>query len=224
MAIGLGRMFGFRFPENFDRPYSSVSLTDFWRRWHMSLSRWLRDYVYIPLGGSRRGRFGTTFNLLFVFFVTGAWHGAAWTFILWGGYHGLLLVFERKTGLARLPADRWQVARRLLTFLLVTVGWVVFRAPSLAIAGHVLKAMVDMNFGPAPLAVQLALSGVSGAALVFGLANLLLPRWFVAGRELASDSTLRIAPALRVAVLILLPVAAVSVAAGTFSPFLYFRF
>ena len=98
MAIGMARMFGFRFPENFNRPYSSVSMSDFWRRWHMTLSRWFRDYVYIPMGGSRGTQAQTVRNLLFVFLLTGAWHGAAWTFVLWGVYNGLLLVGERLGG------------------------------------------------------------------------------------------------------------------------------
>ena len=106
MAIGLARMFGFRFPENFNRPYSSISLTDFWRRWHMTLSRWFRDYVYIPLGGNRGTRARTSFNLLFVFLLTGLWHGAAWTFILWGLYNGLILLAERLSGVARWPDAR----------------------------------------------------------------------------------------------------------------------
>ena len=112
MAIGLARMFGFRFPENFNRPYSSVSITDFWRRWHMTLSRWFRDYVYIPLGGSRGSQSETVRNLWFVFLLTGAWHGAAWTFVLWGIYHGALLVIERVSGIAALPDDRLQPLRR----------------------------------------------------------------------------------------------------------------
>ncbi|UZE48095.1 MBOAT family protein [Rhodopseudomonas sp. P2A-2r] len=125
MAIGLGRALGFRFPENFDQPYRSLSITEFWRRWHMTLSRWFRDYVYIPLGGNRRGHRRTYFNLLVVFVLCGLWHGAAYTFLLWGLYHGALLVAERAGGgflLARLPPLlAWAV-----TLLLVIVGWVFF--------------------------------------------------------------------------------------------------
>ena len=103
MAIGLGRMLGFRLPENFARPYSSVTVTEFWRRWHMSLSRWFRDYVYIPLGGNRRGVARTYRNLAVVFVLTGFWHGAAWTYLVWGLYHGALLVVERAFGLDVAP-------------------------------------------------------------------------------------------------------------------------
>ena len=112
MAIGLGAMFGFRFPENFNRPYSAVSITDFWRRWHMSLSRWFRDYVYIPLGGRAAARRDRPQPLI-VFLLTGLWHGAAWTFIVWGLYHGTLLVIERVSGIAALPDNRLQPLRRL---------------------------------------------------------------------------------------------------------------
>src|SRR5438128_7164439 len=101
MAPGLARMFGFRFPENFDRPYSSVSMTDFWRRWHRTLSRWFRDYVYIPLGGSRGSTASGIRNLMIVFALTGIWHGAGWTFVVWGLYNGALIALERLTGVAR---------------------------------------------------------------------------------------------------------------------------
>ncbi len=126
MAIGLGRMFGFRLPENFDRPYSAASITDFWRRWHMSLSRWFRDYVYIPLGGNRARRGETYRNLIIVFVATGLWHGANWTFLVWGLYHGALMLVERATGTGAVTATGPAlVLRRALTFLLVVVGWVL---------------------------------------------------------------------------------------------------
>jgi len=107
MAIGLGRMLGFRLPENFARPYSSVTVTEFWRRWHMSLSRWFRDYVYIPLGGNRHGVAKTYRNLGIVFVLTGFWHGANWTFLVWGLYHGALLVIERGLETGKSPDIRW---------------------------------------------------------------------------------------------------------------------
>jgi alginate O-acetyltransferase complex protein AlgI len=150
MAIGLARMFGFRFPENFNRPYSSVSMTDFWRRWHMTLSRWFRDYVYIPLGGNRGTSARTSFNLLFVFLLTGAWHGAGWTFVLWGVYNGALLIIERLTGVAHMDDDRLAAGRRAITLLLVVAGWVLFRATTLNDAARVYHAMVAFHFGPLP--------------------------------------------------------------------------
>jgi alginate O-acetyltransferase complex protein AlgI len=133
MAIGLGKFFGFTFPENFDQPYRSRNITEFWQRWHMTLSFWLRDFVFIPLGANRKGRARTYLNLLIVFFLCGLWHGAAWTFVLWGTYHGLLLVFERAL------KDRYGfqitgVWGNLWTFLLLIVGWVLFRAGTVAAA------------------------------------------------------------------------------------------
>ncbi|RZA10765.1 MAG: MBOAT family protein, partial [Proteobacteria bacterium] len=135
MAIGMGRMLGFRFPENFNQPYRSTSITEFWRRWHMTLSRWFRDYVYIPLGGNRLGPIRTCANLAIVFVLCGLWHGAAYTFLLWGLFHGSLLVLERlalrQFGWAPSGFVGW-----VGTLLLVMVGWVLFRAPSAGLAGH----------------------------------------------------------------------------------------
>ena len=151
MAIGLARMFGFRFPENFNRPYSAVSMTDFWRRWHMSLSRWFRDYVYVPLGGNRMGTRTTIRNLLFVFLLTGLWHGAAWTFVLWGLFHGVLLVIERLTGINALADDRAAGGRRAATLVLVMIGWVLFRSARARASGRLLQRDGELRLRLAPL-------------------------------------------------------------------------
>jgi alginate O-acetyltransferase complex protein AlgI len=224
MAIGMARIFGFQFPENFNRPYSSVSMTDFWRRWHMTLSRWFRDYVYIPLGGNRGTRARTTFNLMFVFLLTGLWHGAAWTFVLWGIYNGVLLVSERLSGVARWADDRRAVTRRTATLLLVILGWVLFRAHNLGDAGRVYAAMLPAHFGPLPGAVDAVLSRQTLFAVGIGLLTVLLPRDFVAGRLMLYGRWAGGALIARFAAIALLPLASISVAAGSFSPFLYFRF
>jgi alginate O-acetyltransferase complex protein AlgI len=135
MAIGLGHMFGFHFKENFLHPYAAASLTDFWRRWHVSLSSWFRDYVYIPLGGNRRGRLKTARNRLVVFLLTGLWHGANFTFIIWGLFHGAMLTFER---LIRLP----KVLSRIVTLTSVVLAFMVFRADSLSRAGDYLRGLL----------------------------------------------------------------------------------
>jgi alginate O-acetyltransferase complex protein AlgI len=223
MAIGLARMFGFRFPENFDRPYSAVSMTDFWRRWHITLSRWFRDYVYIPLGGSRVSQAVTVRNLMIIFLLVGFWHGAAWPFVLWGVYNGVLLVAERLSGIATLPDERLWVARRLGTFLLIVFGWVLFRSLTLGDAVDVYVAMLTPSGGALPAALDDALVAPAVLALIWGLASALLPRDLVLGRVVQgrwSGGPL----AARIAVVALLPFAAITVAAGSFSPFLYFQF
>jgi alginate O-acetyltransferase complex protein AlgI len=225
MAIGLGLMLGFKLPENFDRPYSAVSITDFWRRWHMSLSRWFRDYVYIPLGGNRAGAAKTYRNLIIIFVATGFWHGANWTFLVWGLYHGALMLIERTTGWGVVASAGPQVVfRRALTFLLVVVGWVFFRAESMGQALTMLKHMfVPSGFG-LPEAVEVSLTNTRSIMLVLALLVVLLPGSFVLGRLLESGRT-RAAGVTRFAVMgIAGPYAAVLVAAGTFSPFLYYQF
>jgi alginate O-acetyltransferase complex protein AlgI len=224
MAIGMGRMFGFRFPENFNRPYSSVSVTDFWRRWHMTLSRWFRDYVYIPLGGNRGSRRRTSANLLFVFLLTGIWHGAAWTFVLWGVYYGVLLVIERLTGVARWPDARLAALRRAVTLLLVVLGWVLFRARTLGDAIRVYKAMLPTHLSALTPGVHAAITRESVAALTIGLLTVLLPRDLVFGRVVLDGPWAGRALVARVGTIVTLPLAAIFVAAGSFSPFLYFRF
>ena len=145
MAIGLGLMMGFRFTENFDNPYMSMSITEFWRRWHRSLSAWLRDYLYIPLGGNRLGTARTYLNLMLTMVLGGLWHGANWTFVLWGAWHGGILAAERAMGVkgaVEAPRVVWRVG---LTLVLVMIGWVLFRAVDLAGALAMYQGMLAMN-------------------------------------------------------------------------------
>jgi alginate O-acetyltransferase complex protein AlgI len=225
MAIGLGRMLGFRLPENFARPYSSVTITEFWRRWHMSLSRWFRDYVYISLGGNRRGAARTYRNLIIVFALTGFWHGANWTFLVWGLYHGALLIIERGFHLEAAPLGRRaMIARRALTMVLVVIGWVIFRAAelpnALAMIGHMLlpdgNGLTDV--------VDAALTNQRMVILLAALVILVLPAHPVTGPLLESSRTTP-AKLLRVGVMTAgLLYSAILVATGTFSPFLYYQF
>jgi alginate O-acetyltransferase complex protein AlgI len=232
MAIGLASMFGFRFPENFNRPYSAHSITDFWRRWHMSLSRWFRDYLYIPLGGNQGSAFSTYRNLLLVFALTGLWHGAAWTFLIWGLYHGALLIYERsRPRLRETPSDDGRapvlgsvVRMRARTFLLVLFGWVLFRAPDLSHAFGVYRAM----FTPRGFALD-ALTSATWSherrfILVVSLVVLLLPRDFVVGKVLDAGRSTAARVSRLAVVLGLTPLVVILVVAGTFSPFLYFQF
>ena len=223
MAIGLGRMFGFQLPENFNRPYSASSITDFWRRWHMSLSRWFRDYLYIPLGGNRGSKWQTYRNLYIVFALTGFWHGANWTFLIWGLYHGTLLVIERVTGWGT-TESKWRPLQRVATQLLVVVGWVVFRANSLPAAGHILGAMFVPTGHGLTATVSTALTHRTLLIFLLALLVFVVPPSFVMGR-FVEFGTGRTATATRLAyVAVLAPVAAALVAVGTFSPFLYYQF
>lgn len=144
MAIGLGRMFGFHFLENFDYPYISTSITEFWRRWHMSLGTWFRDYVYFPLGGSRCGKAQNIFNLFVVWSLTGLWHGANFTFIIWGLMYFVLLVIEKLTGIYRKSGKVINVFKWLYTMLFVILGWVIFRAESIGDAVVYIRSMFGL--------------------------------------------------------------------------------
>ena len=146
MALGLAEMFGFTFQKNFDYPYMSASITEFWRRWHISLGAWFRDYVYIPLGGSREGKARTVRNLLIVWLLTGIWHGANWTFLVWGLYYGLLLLLE-KFVFAKILEKIPNFVRRIPTLLLVIIGWVFFFSPSLGSAFRWLGSMLGLGAG-----------------------------------------------------------------------------
>jgi alginate O-acetyltransferase complex protein AlgI len=178
IAIGSALLLGFQFPVNFRRPYLASSITDFWRRWHISLSSWLRDYVYIPLGGNRRGRARTYRNLFVTMTLGGLWHGANWTFLAWGGYHGVLLAVERALGVGRTPEKAWSIvrfARCLLTCFLACIGWVFFRADSLRHAVQILSAMVQSPrlWIPVEPALMVLLTMTLVAALAEERANVL---------------------------------------------------
>jgi alginate O-acetyltransferase complex protein AlgI len=145
MAIGLGKMLGFNFKENFNYPYMSVSIQDFWRRWHISLSTWFRDYLYIPLGGNRKGRYWTYFNLIIVFFITGLWHGASWNFVVWGLFHGFFLLLERNI---KLPIPKkFFFLKRIYLLLVVLIGWVLFRIEDFSDAISFLVKMFAFSGG-----------------------------------------------------------------------------
>jgi alginate O-acetyltransferase complex protein AlgI len=144
MAIGLCRVFGFHIPENFNYPYTATSITEFWRRWHISLSTWFKEYLYIPLGGNRVSRGRMYFNLGLVFLATGLWHGAQWSFIAWGLYHGLFIVLEKLTGWNREPVGWRKRVRHAYLLLVVLVGWVFFRSDHLGYAGNYLRVMFGL--------------------------------------------------------------------------------
>ncbi|MFN3867840.1 MAG: MBOAT family O-acyltransferase [Hyphomicrobiaceae bacterium] len=223
MAIGLGLMFGLKFPENFNRPYASVSITDFWRRWHMTLSSWFRDYLYIPLGGSRGSAVRTYVNLIIVFMATGIWHGANWTFIVWGAYHGAWLIVERVLGVKLVEDGRSHAVRRLLTFFIVVLGWNLFRAPSLEHAGQMYYALFAGGFGPAPAAVADVLTNYFYFMFMLA-AGLIAASQFVSLRAILMEPS-RLGDWARVGLVAgAFPYAVMMVASGTFSAFIYYQF
>ncbi len=228
MAIGLGRMLGFRFPENFDHPYSARSVREFWRRWHMTLSRWFRDYVYLPLGGNRRGRARTALNLMAVFLLCGLWHGASWTFAIWGLWHGAFIALEH-AGLDRRleAAPRW--IGHVYLVVVVLTGWVWFRADSAGAAVAYGATMLGLGAGTgavpwsALLNAEVATAAIVGALGAFGLGSRVHA---VIGRTAAgSGALMRGWLTTKLAGLALVMMAStIALTAATINPFIYFRF
>ncbi|MCC7275853.1 MAG: MBOAT family protein [Alphaproteobacteria bacterium] len=197
IAIGVAALLGFHFPRNFDQPYRARSLAEFWRRWHISLSSFLRDYLYKPLGGSRRGPRRTMVNLMIVMLLGGLWHGAAWTFVLWGALHGAALVAERACGDGRAAPGGWRGRlRAALVFHVVCAGWVLFRSPSLAVAGDVFAGLFAGGAGIARATPWLAALVLLGIALHWLPADWLLrleravARWPIWALGVAAGLTL----------------------------------
>ncbi len=223
MAIGLGRMLGFRFLENFNYPYSARSVREFWRRWHISLSSWFRDYLYIPLGGNRAGPWRTYFNLVTVFFLCGLWHGASWNFVIWGLMHGGLLVVER-TGFGRWLDSLPALIAHVYTLFVVMLAWVFFRAETLPQSIAYLKALLVSGSGD-PNAQYLALYLNPYILLVLG-AGMLLSVPLAPRLEMRVLQPLGSAGAVfNLSVLcILFLLCLMALAAGAYNPFIYFRF
>lgn len=218
MAIGLGLMIGFRFIENFNAPYISQSITEFWRRWHISLSHWLRDYLYLPLGGNRKGPVRTYINLLLTMVLGGLWHGANWTFILWGAWHGLWLAVERMLG-AKSAASVWpRVFAWPITMMIVILGWVIFRAEDLAGATAMYKGMSGLNGWAISPAIAWQIQNTEIAMLIIGAII------SVCGVQLkticaATPEYLRLSGTIG-----LMTAACFALIAQNHSPFLYFQF
>ena len=224
MAIGLGRMFGFRILENFNFPYISKSIQEFWRRWHISLSTWFRDYVYIPLGGNRKGPYKTYFNLITVFFLTGLWHGATWSFVVWGLFHGFFLILERiglKSILLKIP----KIFQWIYTLLVVVIGWVLFRVEDFIDAVVYIGKL--FSFGGSnnisfvsylnDERIFVLLIAVLSSSLFF-----VKIRAFLVKKKLFS--TYIIQTAIDISVVLLFIICVFYINSGSYSPFIYFRF
>jgi alginate O-acetyltransferase complex protein AlgI len=236
MAVGMGKMFGFTFPENFDYPYTASSVRQFWKKWHISLTSWFREYLYFPLGGNRKGKARTLFNRFFVFLCTGIWHGANWTFVVWGIYHGLLTMLETALVKEKKPRSNENAAEVLIdnqpakknvflsiaghvyTLLAVTIGFVIFRADNMAQAGHFIANMFAFNATH---------KGVMTAVSV--MSPLFIITTFIAVaactpvlKRLPENKVTRYAGMAASVVLYLLCI--MELAAGSYNPFIYFRF
>ena len=225
MAIGLGLMFGFRFIENFNYPYIAESITEFWRCWHISLSTWFKHYLYIPLGGNRKGLRRTCLNLLIVFFVTGFWHGANWTFILWGIWHGVIIIIEKLTGWNKKGGSvLLKIFKHLVTLLLVLIGWVIFRADS-------------VTYGLDYLANMFGLVSHAGRDVIYGEAYFYdkIQLWALAVAVVGStpitksfvsrfEGNIFFQSCYRVVLMGLFVLSCIFISANTYNPFIYFRF
>lgn len=226
MAIGLGLALGFAFPRNFRLPYTANSITEFWRRWHISLSQWLRDYLYIPLGGSRGSAIGTYRNLWLVFLLCGLWHGANWTFVIWGAHHGAFLVIER-AGLQRILDRSPILLTRTYALLAVMTGWVWFRTPDFDHAIAFFASLVGIHgWNELSLSTHIVLNPPTLAALTVGIGlalGAIDASWLL---KRLSPRIMRTAYAIgdTLAIALFLGFSLLGVAAGSYSPFLYFRF
>jgi alginate O-acetyltransferase complex protein AlgI len=222
MAIGLGRMIGFKFPENFDNPYVSRSISEFWRRWHMSLGRWMKSYLYIPLGGNKVSKSRLYFNLWFVFLLSGLWHGAAWTFIAWGAFHGIFLILDRiflQKVLDKI--GKWPAIA--FTFVVTMVGWVIFRSDTMSFAVDFIVKMFSFDFGKLAY-LDIEFFVILGAAIFFSFITA-----FKLGKKLEENILQFIYPNRRYLImgfccLLLLIVCVADISSSGFNPFIYFRF
>lgn len=223
MAIGMARMMGFKFPENFNNPYIAQSITDFWRRWHMTLSRWMRDYLYIPLGGNKVPTWRMYFNLWVVFIISGFWHGAEWNFLVWGCYHGLFLVLD-KLFLTKLTSYIGKLPRIALTFFLVVIGWVFFRADNLAAATDYLQVMFGSGNAGIDFVYDTKFVYLLIAAAFFSFYGGIKPieNWQINYLEKPKEGWRLVGVAFVMAVLFL--ASSGELAATGFNPFIYFRF
>jgi alginate O-acetyltransferase complex protein AlgI len=217
MVIGLGMMLGFDFPRNFDAPYRAASITEFWRRWHMTLSSWLRDYVYIPLGGNRRGERRTYVNLILTMLLGGLWHGAAWNFVAWGAYHGAWLAIERRRGRRGIAAGLGRPVEIAVTFAIVCAGWMIFRSPGIEMVGRGAVRLIGLGGATPELAraamydLPVIIAMAASAALAFGPTQV----WDMAKELNYAKAVLAI---------VLFCASVIVLAVNSSSPFLYSRF
>lgn len=227
MAIGLGRMLGFEYLENFNAPYISRNFTEFWKRWHISLSNWMREYLYIPLGGNRRGPIRTTLNLWLVFLLSGIWHGASWNFLIWGGFHGFFLSLD-KINRHFSPRSLPKPIAVCVTFVLIMLGWVFFRAETLPQAMTYLGALIGQTGTAPPLPVPAFIDSyylsTLAMALIFAFIPLVLPADLYQRLEIMGNKRWWLTTTQFFSSIFLLFLSVCSLTSGSFNPFIYFRF
>ena len=220
MAIGLGHLFGFHFLENFEHPYESRTVTEFWRRWHISLSTWFREYVYIPLGGNRRGKGRQILNLAIVWFLTGLWHGASWNFVLWGLYYAVLLILEKLFLLRWLDrAPKW--VGHVYTIFAFIMGWVLFAITDFGQLGQYVSAMFTAHFADGTTLYLLRSNAVLLLAAAIGCTTGPLRLWNRMEDKLSDTAAVTVRT---VGVVLLLLLSIAFLVGGSYNPFLYFRF
>lgn len=223
MAIGLGLMFGFKFLENFNYPYISKSISEFWRRWHISLATWFKQYLYIPLGGNRKGEVRTYWNLFFIFLVTGVWHGAAWNYILWGVWNGIFIVFERFIGWSKDKADTKlvSVGKHIYALMAIGIGMIIFRAPSVMYGFEFIGKMLGINVGDHLPNFDYGVNNKFALMMVVGLicAMPVCKNMLYVAYERKVLRT-----AINIWLFVLFFWSTISLAASTYNPFIYFRF
>ncbi len=222
MAIGLGRMMGFKFPENFNNPYTSQSITEFWRRWHMTLGRFMRDYLYIPLGGNRLGTKRMYFNLAFVFIISGFWHGAAWTFILWGAFHGFFLILD-KLFLLKFYNKIGKYPSVIITFFITIFGWIIFRANSFNQVIFYTKALFksdSISFHTNMHFWFILILAFLFSFITLSNKGLLLEKYFFYKETHSNIGFIGIG----ILILLLLALSSMAIISSAFNPFIYFRF
>lgn len=220
MAIGLGKMFGFNFPQNFNYPYCACSITDFWRRWHITLSVWFRDYVYIPLGGNRVKPVRHIFNILVTWLLTGFWHGASWNFMLWGIYYGILLILEKYLFAKKLPS----AIMRLGTLILVVLGWVIFRLENFTDLGFVLKHLILPNKESLGFLDYISQHAAMCSKMIFILPGIIFsfPVYPIIFKR--SENSSIVYTIETIFLLLIFVVSLCLLIASTYNPFIYFRF
>ena len=219
MAIGLGLMLGFHFPRNFDGPYRSKSITEFWKRWHISLTSWFRDYLYIPMGGNRVGTARLYFNLFLVMFVSGVWHGANWTFVCWGLYHAFFMIVERANNKQALYYKLPKVLQLVATQVIVLFGWVLFRADSIGEAWRMWKCLLGLNVVSSADAI-LSTEIFTPSCVFFMVLAFMLSFW----KFRSYDWCDKVSPQRVAVALLIFVVAVLALFTQSYNPFLYFQF